>query len=201
MEMGILSARYAKALFAQAQEERCEAVLYANLQGLAMHLQQEPTLQTALSNPVLSAQQKLHLLITAGGSTVCDLYRRFMEVVIAHRRMAFLPFMAQGYLMRYRKAQRVMRVELDSAVPLSASLRKRLIARLAALSGNQIELQETVNPALIGGFRLRMEGQRLDASFARQLAEIRKQFGNPLPCDPSQATQQEQCEQIKTRKV
>ena len=81
--------------------------------------------------------------------------------------------------MRYRKARRLMRVEMESAVPLSPATRKQLIARLATASGRQIELHEAVNPALIGGFRLRMEGQRIDASFARQLEEIRKQWLNP----------------------
>lgn len=181
MEIGILSTRYAKALFAQAQEEGCEVALYANLHLLATQLRQEPALQAALSNPVLSAKQKLRLLIIAGGVKVCDLYRRFMEVVIAHHREAYLPFMAQSYLMRYRKAQRLMRVEVESAVPLSTTTRKRLIARLTTASGHRIELHEAVNPALIGGFRLRMEGQRIDASFARQLEEIRKQWLNPSP--------------------
>ena len=181
MDIGILSARYAKALFAQAQEEKCETGLYANLRLMAIQLQQVPTLQTALGSPVLSAQQKLHLLLTAGGGVVCDLYRRFMQIVIAHHREAFLPFMAQSYLRRYRKAQRLMRVEIESAAPLSPTTKTRIIARLAQASGNQIELHEQVNLELIGGFRLRMEGQRLDASFARQLKEIRTQLLNPLP--------------------
>lgn len=179
MDIGILSARYAKALFAQAQEEGCEAALYANLQLLAVQLRQAPALQTALSNPVLSAKQKLRLLIIAGGVEVCDLYRRFMEVVIAHHRETYLPFMVQSYLMRYRKAQRLMKVELESATPLNATTRQRLIDQLTATSGNQIELHERVNPELIGGFRLCMAGKRIDASFARQLAEIREQWLNP----------------------
>lgn len=179
MDIGILSARYAKALFAQAQEEGREKELYLHFQQLAIQLRQEPALQTALSNPVLSAKQKLRLLIIAGGVEVCDLYRRFMEVVIAHHRETYLPFMVQSYLMRYRKAQRLMKVELESAAPLSPATRKQLIARLATASGHQIELQERVNPELIGGFRLRMEGKRIDASFARQLAEIREQWLNP----------------------
>ena len=104
-----------------------------------------------------------------------------MQIVIAHHREAFLPFMAQSYLRRYRKAQRLMRVEIESAAPLSPTTKTRIIARLAQASGNQIELHEQVNLELIGGFRLRMEGQRLDASFARQLKEIRTQLLNPLP--------------------
>lgn len=180
MDMGILSARYAKALFAQAQEEGCEKELYLHFQRLAIQLRQEPALQMALSNPVLSTKQKLHLLLIAGGEQVGDLYRRFMEVVIAHHREALLPFLVQSYLMRYRKAQRLMRVEMESATPLNAATRRRLIEQLTATSGNQIELHEQVNPELIGGFRLRMEGKRIDASFARQLAEIREQWLNPL---------------------
>lgn len=179
MDIGILSARYAKALFAQAQEEGCDKELYLHFQQLAIQLRQEPALQTALGNPVLSAKQKLHLLLIAGGEKVCDLYRRFMEVVIAHHRETYLPFLVQSYLMRYRKAQRLMRVEMESATPLNATTRQRLIDQLTATSGNQIELHERVNPELIGGFRLRMAGKRIDASFARQLAEIREQWLNP----------------------
>ena len=48
--------------------------------------------------------------------------------------------------------------------------------RLKEETGNTIEFMGVIKPELIGGFVLRIGNTRIDASYARQLREIRNQL-------------------------
>ena len=48
--------------------------------------------------------------------------------------------------------------------------------RLKEETGNTIESMGVIKPELIGGFVLRIGNTRIDASYARQLREIRNQL-------------------------
>ena len=50
----------------------------------------EKELQTALDNPLVSDADKEKILIAAGGIEVCDLYIRFIRLVLQHKRESIL---------------------------------------------------------------------------------------------------------------
>lgn len=66
-----------------------------------------------------------------------------------------------------------MEATVTSAVLLSAGLRAKLTERLNAVTGKRVVIKERVNPALIGGIRLEMNGKRYDNSVQGRLEQIR----------------------------
>ncbi len=176
MDIGIISSRYAKALFSFANEKGVEEAVYKNLKILASLFFSEPDLLTALKNPILSNEEKKRLLITAGGESVCDLYIRFINLVLRHHRERFLPFMAHSYIRLFRKEKQIKRVHFTSAVPINEKVKLHLIDQLEKQTGGIIEFSGKVNPELLGGFQLRIENERIDASYATQLKHIREQL-------------------------
>ena len=59
-------------------------------------------------------------------------------------------------------------------MPLDETARQRLAEKLAAVTGRQIDLTVTVEPELLGGIRLDMDGTRLDGTLRRRLDAIRE---------------------------
>jgi F-type H+-transporting ATPase subunit delta len=57
---------------------------------------------------------------------------------------------------------------------LDQSTKDMIVARIKAEVNGTIELTETVNPELIGGFIIRMGDRQIDASISSQLADLRK---------------------------
>ena len=144
MDIGTISSRYAKALFSLAKDKGQESRVYDDMKMLADSFSMEPELRGALSNPIVSVPEKVKLLTAAGGIEVCELYTRFINLVLAHKRETLLPFIAYIYIHLYRKEKKITRVRFDTAVAV-----------------------------LIGGFRLRIGNYRIDASYATQLRDIR----------------------------
>ena len=103
MDIGTISSRYAKALFSLAKDKEQESRVYDDMKMLADSFSMEPELRGALSNPIVSVPEKVKLLTAAGGIEVCELYTRFINLVLAHKRETLLPLIAYIYIHLYRK--------------------------------------------------------------------------------------------------
>lgn len=132
----------------------------------------EPGLKGALSNPIVSPADKERLLKAAGGIQVSDLYVRFINLVLRHKRETLLPLIAYIYIHLYRTEKKITRVLFDTAVPVDEEIKTHLEKKLREETGSTIEFSGRVQPELIGGFRLRVGNYRIDASYATQLRDI-----------------------------
>ena len=168
--------RYAKALYEFAVEQSVADRVYGEMQLLAGCFSAEPALRRALENPVLTQEQKAELVYNAAGGDPSDALKRFVELVLEHKRTPFLQRMALGYQELYQKAHNISTGRLQTAVEIDAATRERLTNWIASRTHGTVELKTLVNPEILGGFIFEMNSLRLDASIAAQLREIRKQF-------------------------
>lgn len=173
MDIGIISARYARALFAYAKEQQTESRLYDDLKMLATSFEQVKELREALDNPVLSAQEKGTLIRSAAGGSVCPAFERFLRLVLRHRRESLLHILCLIYISYYRKEKHINRIQVYTAVPLTAESRERLTRDILRMTGGTLEFSEQVDPSLIGGIILRMNDRQIDASVASQLKRVK----------------------------
>lgn len=178
MDIGTLSFRYAKALFSLAKDKGQEEQVYKNMETLSESFLRERSLETALVNPLVSTVTKEKLLITAGGIKVCDLYVRFIRLVLEHKRESYMIFFARSFVELYRKEKKITRVLFTTAVPTDKPIEEHLKEKLHKETGYTIEFSGRVNPDLIGGFQLQIGNYRLDTSYASQLRNIRSQLLN-----------------------
>ena len=84
--------------------------------------------------------------------------------------------MAYIYIHMYRKDKKITRVLFKTPAPVDEATQEHLKKRLKEETGNTIEFMGVIKPELIGGFVLRIGNTRIDASYARQLREIRNQL-------------------------
>jgi F-type H+-transporting ATPase subunit delta len=61
---------------------------------------------------------------------------------------------------------------------MDAALETQVLAKIATISDKKITLQNIVDPAIIGGFILRMGDKQYNASVANRLQELRREFSN-----------------------
>lgn len=176
MNIGLIPSRYAKALWEYAQEQHATESLYEEMGRLAASFSQEPTLRSALTNPVLSSAQKSDLARNAAGGSVSEAFTRFIALVLDHKREGLLHLMALDYLLLYRKAHNISTGKLVTAVAVSEATAQRLKEWIIARTHGSLELQTLTRPELLGGFVFEMNSLRLDASLSSQLRSIRQQF-------------------------
>lgn len=176
MDLGTISSRYARALFTLAKEKGEESRVYEDMKILKQSILLTPGLMVALGNPIVSTKDKERLLIDAAGVNVSDLYRRFVNLILHHKREQCLPFITYIYIHLYRREKKITRVLFSSAAPVNKATQQHLIDRLTQETGNTIEFTGEVKPELIGGFRLQMGNYRLDASYATRLKDVRERL-------------------------
>lgn len=174
MNTGIIAARYARALFGFAKDMGCEESVYREMKVLARSLMQFPEVKAVLSNPVLSQEKKYGLICAAAGDSVSDQFGRFIRLVLQQKREGFLHSICLLYIDLYRKEHRIQHIDLVSAVPLDSEMQKRITALATEAMKEEVYLDTTVDPNLIGGFVAQWDSYRLDASVAGQLRKIKE---------------------------
>ena len=110
MDLGVISVRYARALLKCATGLKLEDQVYKEMQTLSKSFLEVPELRFTIDNPMLSKDKKLKIVATACGDNICELTKKFVELVLNEDREKTLQFMAASYITLYRK-QKIMLAE------------------------------------------------------------------------------------------
>ncbi|HPT05931.1 MAG TPA: F0F1 ATP synthase subunit delta [Candidatus Egerieousia sp.] len=188
MDVGVLSVRYAKALFDYALEKGVEDQVYRELVLVAHSFASNPDLRTTLENPLLPAKEKISLLHTAagdvlkpaggdvpGGKISVEL-KKFFDLVVERKREGYMYSIALVYANLYRNFRHIGIAKIITAVPLEKSMEERIIDTTSKKLHCSIELERVVDPAIEGGFIFDINDYRLDASVATQIRKFKQQF-------------------------
>lgn len=175
MISGLIPHRYAKALYKFALENKSVGKVYDEMKNVIASFQQNPGLAKVLSNPFVDSADKERLLITAAGKDPGDDYKRFVRLILDHKREEFALLMAYAYRDIYRKANKISQVRIVTAAKLPEEEMKKLRAVVEkSFSDTTFEYSEEVNPDLIGGFIIDVDSVRMDASLSNELEQLRQ---------------------------
>ena len=100
-----------------------------------------------------------------------------LALMLARRnRLDLLPAIAGQYTRLVNRQRGVVEATVTSAAPLTPDETAALRARVEAMTGATVDLQSTVDAALIGGLTLRVGDRLLDASIRGRLERLRDQL-------------------------
>lgn len=172
MNGGLIAKRYGTALeqysAQRGQQEECFRDSRIMLPALR-------PLEEVLSSPV-DSEKKLELLRKAVPGR-CDAFDDFLQLVIRHRREVRLRTILESYRAIYKKTRGIVTARLTVADEASPQLLEKLEALTREHTGaGTVEIEVTVNPAIIGGFIYKVDDRRLDASVERQIRDLKKAF-------------------------
>ncbi|QIK53046.1 F0F1 ATP synthase subunit delta [Dysgonomonas sp. HDW5B] len=176
MNSGMVSMRYARALFSYALEKKAEDTIFSEMNILSENLASSSQLRATLDNPVLSTREKLELIKLAVGETISDVFVRFIQLVLHQRRENHLQTISLVYLDLYRKYKNISVGKLVTACPVDDTTINKIKQLVKQKEEGTIEFVTEVDPKLGGGFILYIGTYRLDASVASQLSRIKSQL-------------------------
>ena len=73
-----------------------------------------------------------------------------------------------------------MSVTAVTAVPMTDAQKQKLASKLSGITGKQIELINTIDPACIGGVRLDYDGKRVDDTILHRLDAVSIMLKNTI---------------------
>lgn len=174
MNQGLIPRRYAKALYEYAQDHGTDSQARGQMQALADAFAAEPALQRAMANPFVPRKDKERLLLTAAGDNGQGPAARLATLLGDNNRLDMAREIALAYLKIYREEHNIRLVTVTSAAPLDARGLQRLEQLIQKHLGDAaMQLETHVDPSLIGGFTVSIDNEKLDASVAGELKQLR----------------------------
>ena len=172
MNEGLISRRYAKAIYEHAYEMGEETLLYHRMQMFQAIWERLPDLQNSMKSPVVSVEQKNKLLKTATGKHPEQSYLDFIDLVVANHRIDSIFMIALSYQMIYRHKKMINVVHLISAKRLSKEALDRIRCFTEHKTHGKVEFSNHIDPSIDGGFIYQLNDWRIDASIKGQLERI-----------------------------
>ncbi|MBL7761812.1 MAG: ATP synthase F1 subunit delta [Chitinophagaceae bacterium] len=174
-----LATRYAKSLLDLSIEKGQLEEVYADMQWLEKVTKTSPDFVAVLRSPVIKADKKQKIVEAVVGGKVNAITGGFTNLLIAKGRESNLPEIITSFIAQYKGYKNIFIVKLTTATPVDEKLKGQIIEQVRKTSDMyNIELQTSVNEALIGGFVLQAGDKLVDASIAYDLHEIARQFEN-----------------------
>jgi F-type H+-transporting ATPase subunit delta len=132
-------------------------------------------LAALLAHPALSAERKRKLVTAvAGRAGATDLLTRLLVLMGERDRLGLLPMVAAAYAKLWNAHRRVVAAEAVSAIPLDATQTRDVARALGAVTGGEVDLEARVDPRLLGGMLVKMEGRTYDGSVRARLLALRR---------------------------
>ena len=159
---------YAEALFRVAKESGALAKWSEQI-ALLGQVAANPEARAAIGDPNVAAAQLVDFFKSACGTAVDAELSNFIQLLSNNDRLGLLPEIAALYE-NYKQAEEgTKQAEIISAFPLDDNQVKALVPQLEAVFKTKLETKVAVDPELIGGIKVIVGDQMLDASVRGKL--------------------------------
>ena len=168
---------YAEALFAAAKESGKLAKWSGQISRLGQ-VAADPEVSQAIADPNVAAPQLVDLFRSACGKAADAELANFIQLLSDNNRLALLPEIGALYESYKQAEEGTKQAEIVSAFPIDASQVKALLPQLETVFKSKLEAFVSVDPELIGGIKVIVGDQMLDASVRGKLDAMATALNN-----------------------
>ena len=166
--------RYAQALFELAKEQGQAAAVEADLKSLKAMRAESADLRTLIASPAFDSDDKARgLAAVAAAAGFTETTRKFLGLVAANRRASALPAMIASFEKLAAEDRGAISAEVVTALPLTPAQTQALAASLRSALGKDPEIETHVDPAILGGLKVRVGSRLYDASLKSRLDSLK----------------------------
>lgn len=153
----------------------CENVeqMLEEITALRQAFEETPLYLTLMNTPNLQKQERVDLVDQAFRGKIHIYLLNFLKILAENGTAHEFIDTAKQFRKEYNWHNGIETVTVVSAVALGAEQEAALEGKLSQLTGKTIHLEKRVDPACLGGLRLRMEGLQLDGTVKNKLDAIR----------------------------
>lgn len=175
-----IASRYAKPLLELAVERNCLEEVAKDMTAFTALCHSNRDFTLMLKNPVLGHLNKLVILKKIFTGKVNDLTLSIFDIISRKNREEYLPAIAKEFHKQYNVMKGIAEATITTVIPLSADLKKEVVAVVKKITGKDVELTEKVDESIIGGFILKIGDRQIDDSINSKLNELKLKFSQNL---------------------
>ena len=169
--------RYAKAILDIAQTSGKADAVNNDMKLIVETVASSAELREFLVNPVIKMESKKAALSELF-SNVQSETKSLFHLLFENKRFEILESIAKEYNRLFDESNGVEVATVTTAFPITADLEAKVLAKIAEFSNKKITIENIVDPAIIGGFILRVGDKQYNASVASKLNELKREFSN-----------------------
>lgn len=176
--MAEVGSRYARAFADVVLEKKLDAIKAAEeLRSLEKLLADNLQLRRLWENPAVPAEQKRAVLdAIVRKSSLSKPVRNFVAVLLDRRRISEFGSILRQYEEEVNRRLGLAEADITSFRELSAAEKKRLEAKIVAVTGKQVRAQYKTDSHILGGAIVRVGSTVYDGSVRGQLHKLKEQL-------------------------
>lgn len=179
MNLNRAAKRYAKALLTFAIERGELEAVHKDVLLIQQVASANKELAQMMRSAVIQEEKKISVYRKVFEGKVSDITLNFWILLAKNSRSSYIPDILDSFLTQYKEHHRIVPVNITTANKMDENLKANLITYLKQLSpGSEIEVHETINKDLIGGFIFRTSTHQIDASVANRLKNLKRELYN-----------------------
>ena len=173
--MAVTHRVYAEALLEAARDANRLDQVREELADFVAAIEASGELRLLLRNPQIEPHVKRDALEAVLGEAD-PLVKNFLLLLAEKGRIGEVEEIQAELERLVALAERVLELELTTAVELSDEEATKVVAQIEQAAGRKVEATRTVDPDLIGGIVIQAGSQRLDASVRGRLDQLRQEL-------------------------
>jgi F-type H+-transporting ATPase subunit delta len=172
-QAGGMADRYAAALYGLADEQGALDAAVADMEGLQRLIERSADFRRLIGSPLIDVvQSRRAAMAVLEAEGIGKIVHDFVGVITANRRLAALPQIITAFTALVAQRRGVVTAFVASAHPLTEVQRQSLRARLIEAGYGRVNMQETIDPALLGGLVVKIGARLYDTSLKSRLQRL-----------------------------
>ena len=167
--------RYAKAVLSLANEQNSASKLNDDMKSIVNAVAESKDLSDMLQSPVIHSKVKKATLLEVFPN-MNKLSVKLIDLLVENKRIGIIDEVAQKINMLFDESQGTQIAKVTTAIPLTKELEAKVLTKVKELTGNDAEVQNTVDESILGGFILRVGDIQYNASIANKLDKLKREF-------------------------
>ena len=168
-----IGSRYAKALFELSRDTKALGAAEKDFPQVVRIIEDEPDMKSFMNHPAIVPSEKKALLEKLFKGKINTTLYDFLCLLVDKNREEYIPIIneeMQGMLLDYQGRQ-IMKVY--TPFELSSEIKSMVISGLSKSTGKTVEIEEVVDPSLIGGIKVQIGDKVFDGSVKSGLEKLR----------------------------
>lgn len=169
--------RYARAIIDQANDLNATDMVQEDMKLIASTVASNQELEQFISNPTLNVEAKNNALSEIFASTNA-VTKSLFRLLLENKRFELLHDIAVEFSKLYDESKGIQHAEVTTAFTMDQALEEKVMAKIRTFSDKKIIINNIVDPAIIGGFIIRIGDQQFNASIANSLQTLKRELSN-----------------------
>lgn len=167
---------YGGSLYDLAAEEQLTSVMIEQVQQIRQIFRENPDYIRLLSEPAIALEERKGLIETAFGTQVERYLVNFLKMLCERNLLREYAGCCEEFTRRYNVDNGIAEATITSAVKLREAQMAALKEKLEKISEKKISLTLKVDPAVMAGLRVEIEGRQLDGTVQGRLSGISRKL-------------------------